>query len=96
MCLLTWYKLNYLLFLYLIYRVSPKKLFKFKSKFLDILYLHVVLVSDGADAEEEEAGGHHLVQDSPLECEVVTGECSEDCCCVRSDSVSTSVMLIPL
>ena len=57
--------------------------------------LHIVLVSDCTDTEEEESGANHLVQDASLEGQVMTWISSKDGSCVRSDSVSSSIMFIP-
>ena len=57
-------------------------------------HLHVVPVSDGTDAEEEESSGHQLVSQSPQQCQMVSWEGPEDGRGVRGDSVAAPVMFI--
>ena len=59
------------------------------------VHLHIVLIGDCTDTEEEESGANHLVQDASLEGQVMTWVCSKDGRRVRSDSVSSSIMFIP-
>ena len=58
-------------------------------------HLHVPPVSDGAHAEQEEGGDHHLVQDAAGQGQVRRGEGAEDARSVRRGPVAAPVVLIP-